>query len=77
MTVFVFANGDIERTEWIRPLLPQAAFIIAADGGTRHLFALQTPPDLVIGDMDSIPPQVMAWLQSTPAQADHPSNGQR
>ncbi|MBP6469463.1 MAG: thiamine diphosphokinase [Chloroflexi bacterium] len=74
MTVFVFANGDIERTEWIRPLLSQAAFIIAADGGTRHLFALQMPPDLVIGDMDSISPEVMAWLQNTPAQLiTHPT----
>ena len=74
MTVFVFANGDIERTEWIRPLLPQAAFIIAADGGTRHLFALQMPADLVIGDMDSISPEVMAWLQSTPAHLiTHPT----
>ena len=74
MTVFVFANGDLERTEWIRPLLPQATFVIAADGGTRHLFALQRPPDVVIGDMDSVPPPVMAWLHTTPARLiTHPT----
>jgi len=68
MTVFVFANGDIERTAWIRPLLSQATYIIAADGGTRHLFALQQPPDVVIGDMDSLPPDARAWLETTPAR---------
>lgn len=74
MTIFVFANGDVERTEWIRPLLPQAAFIIAADGGTRHLFALRQPPDVVIGDMDSVPPEVMAWLKNTAARLiTHPA----
>lgn len=74
MTVFVFANGDIARLAWIRPLFPQASFIIAADGGTRHLFALRQPPDVVIGDMDSVPPEALAWLQATSArQITHPA----
>ena len=55
MAIFVFANGIIEDVEWIRPYLPQATAIIAADGGTRHLWALDRPPDVVIGDMDSLP----------------------
>ncbi|MBK8984618.1 MAG: thiamine diphosphokinase [Chloroflexi bacterium] len=74
MTIFIFANGDMARTEWIRLLLPQASFIIAADGGARYLFALQTPPDVVIGDMDSVSPEVLAWLHTTPARLiTHPT----
>ncbi|MCB8982541.1 MAG: thiamine diphosphokinase [Ardenticatenaceae bacterium] len=74
MTIFVFANGDIARTEWIRPLLPHASFIIAADGGTRHLMAVQHPPDVVVGDMDSLPPEVADWLHTTPARLiTHPA----
>ncbi len=65
MTIFVFANGEVERTEWIRPLLPHASVIIAADGGTRHLFALAQPPDVVVGDMDSLPSEMLDWLETT------------
>ncbi len=62
MTTFIFANGDMTATEWLRPLLPQASHIIAADGGTRHLYALNHLPDVVIGDMDSLPDAMRGWL---------------
>lgn len=65
MTIFVFANGEIAGYEWLRPLLPQASFIIAADGGARHLYALERPPDLIIGDMDSLSPELEGWLAET------------
>lgn len=64
MAVLVFANGVIEDVGWIRPYLPQATAIIAADGGTRHLRALGQPPEVVVGDMDSLPDEARAWLES-------------
>lgn len=73
MTVFVFANGEIEGDEWLRPLLPQASLIIAADGGTRHLFALGRLPDVLIGDMDSVSPELEAWLAETAVSRIHHS----
>lgn len=65
MAVFIFANGEIATYGWLRPLLPQASQIIAADGGARHLHALNHPPDLLIGDMDSLSPELEAWLTET------------
>ena len=56
MTTLIFANGDMDgAADWIEPYLEEAATIIAADGGARHLRALGRWPDVVIGDLDSFP----------------------
>lgn len=65
MAVFIFANGEIDDTAWIAPHLAQATAVIAADGGARHLLALHRPPDVVIGDMDSLGETARAWLLSS------------
>lgn len=64
MRILIFANGILDDVEWIRPFFDDASLVIAADGGSRHLFRLQKQPDLVIGDMDSVPAEVLAWLQA-------------
>lgn len=64
MTVLLFANGEIDQVEWIRPFLAAATAIIAADGGTRHLYRLGVYPDVIIGDMDSLPENVKNWLET-------------
>jgi thiamine pyrophosphokinase len=61
MTVLIFANGDIPEVEWIRPYLSASSFVIAADGGSRHLLRLDSPPDVLIGDLDSLPSEAQAW----------------
>ena len=63
MTVLIFANGEIEELEWIRPFLANATAVIAADGGTHHLMRLDHLPDLVIGDMDSLSVAAREWLE--------------
>ena len=62
MTTLVFANGDLEEVNWIRPYLAAATAVIAADGGSRHLWRLNYLPQVVIGDLDSLPNQVKEWL---------------
>ncbi len=68
MAIFIFANGDIEDVEWIRPLLPQASKTIAANGGSQHLFALNHPPDVIIGDLDSLVGEVREWAETAVSQ---------
>lgn len=66
MRVLIFANGDVAEVGWIRPYLQTRLspppLIIAANGGTRHLWALGVCPHLLIGDADSLPPALMEWL---------------
>ncbi|MCZ7665805.1 MAG: thiamine diphosphokinase [Chloroflexi bacterium] len=64
MSILIFANGVMVDVEWTRPFFDHASLVIAADGGSRHLHRLQRQPDLVIGDMDSVPADVLAWLEA-------------
>lgn len=62
MPLLIFANGVMDEVEWVRPYLAQATAVWAADGGSQHLYKLHHLPDRVIGDMDSLPPEVQSWL---------------
>ena len=55
--VIIFANGELPDLNKARSILPNADYVICADGGTRHALALGIQPDLIIGDMDSADPQ--------------------
>lgn len=58
MSVLIFANGELDEVEWIRPYLAQATVVIAADGGARYVQRLGRPPDVIIGDLDSLPEEL-------------------
>ncbi|MCB8945123.1 MAG: thiamine diphosphokinase [Ardenticatenaceae bacterium] len=68
MSTLIFANGDLEQGMWLQPYLAQATRLIAADGGSRHLYLLNRPPDVIIGDLDSVTEEVRQWLQTAAAQ---------
>lgn len=52
MTALIVGNGEV--SEKIKPLLPENAYVICADGGFRHMDKLGLTPDIVIGDMGSV-----------------------
>ena len=54
----IFANGKIEDLSWVESYLETAAPVIAADGGVRHLLALGKRPDILVGDLDSLPAEL-------------------
>jgi thiamine pyrophosphokinase len=64
VAVLVFANGDLESVAWVQPYLREASAIIAADGGAAHVLQAGFRPDLVIGDLDSFPPDQRAPLEA-------------
>ena len=63
MSVLLFANGDLEAHEWLVPYVEAASAIIAADGGLRHLLALGVRPQVLVGDLDSLPERVQDNLE--------------
>lgn len=59
--VFVIAGGPLGNHDFFRT---QAArfcpcVLVCADGGARHLKSLGMTPQVIIGDMDSLPPETL------------------
>ncbi len=48
---WIFGSGPIYDYSFYN--IPEGAFIIAADGGLKHLSALELRPDIILGDFDS------------------------
>lgn len=59
MKVLVVAGGDLGNLDYIKKNSLDWDFIICADGGARHLEILGLNPNLLVGDFDSISPQLL------------------
>ena len=55
MRIIIFANGNLPNLEKARQLIRPDDFILCADGGTRQALALGLTPNVIVGDMDSLP----------------------
>jgi len=53
--IIIFANGDIPALDKVRALIRDTDTILCADGGTRHALAMGLTPNIIVGDMDSLP----------------------
>lgn len=56
----IMVNGEFEPTERLQGMLQQADLLVAVDGGLNHLVYLDLLPHLIIGDFDSIRPELLA-----------------
>ena len=52
-SVLLVANGEIFSYPFLKTMYVDYDYLIAIDGGARHLFEIELEPDFVIGDMDS------------------------
>jgi thiamine pyrophosphokinase len=61
----IFANGRLERPSHFLKELSESDFIIAADGGAYHCNSLGIIPDVIIGDFDSLDPEILSDFKRT------------
>jgi thiamine pyrophosphokinase len=73
MWCVIFAGVPVRPTAGLRARLAGAARVLAADGGANSALACGLPPDLVVGDLDSIAAETLAALRAagTPLE-EHP-----
>lgn len=62
----LFANGEAGRLERLN--LQTSDYLVAVDGGLRHLIALNHTPHLLIGDLDSVDDQLLPDLEAQGVQ---------
>lgn len=60
----IVANGDLNGNARLRELWQGADIRIAADGGAKNArLHLERPPDVLVGDFDSLDAETAAWLE--------------
>jgi thiamine pyrophosphokinase len=62
--ISIFANGPLPSPERIASIVDPADFLIAADGGLRHLSILGLTPQMLVGDLDSADPGLVQTLKN-------------
>ncbi|NPA90059.1 MAG: thiamine diphosphokinase [Chloroflexi bacterium] len=65
--VVIFTNGECDPPEEVHRWL-EGRWVLCADGGTLHALALGLHPDVVIGDLDSLPEAVRDRLEAAGTQ---------
>lgn len=63
MRVLIVSNGSIGNYHFYKKILKEADFIICADGGAKHLFNLNTIPNIIVGDLDSISNEIKTYYK--------------
>ena len=75
MRAVIFVNGLVDDYTPLARWLRTDDFLIGADGGTLHCLALGRQPHVVVGDLDSLEPALVARLadQGVRLSATRPS----
>jgi len=68
MQAVVFANGTLHLPPQWQEMVAQADLIVAADGGGHHCLRLGVKPQVLIGDLDSLPAPEVARLAAQGTQ---------
>ena len=71
MKAVILAGGTAEATDDLKRACQSASLVVAADSGLRHAAALELSPDIIVGDFDSVPNDVLALYPDLP-RLEHP-----
>jgi thiamine pyrophosphokinase len=63
MFTLIFANGVLNHSSELVALEQQADLLLAVDGGANHCLRFGFTPDILLGDLDSIGPDILATYQ--------------
>lgn len=63
MEVLIILNGDLNNLGFFKNLITEATYVICADGAARYLISMDITPDLLVGDLDSIAKEDLAWMK--------------
>src|SRR3972149_9880295 len=78
MKAVVVLSGIVEDGPRGRAAMQEAALIVAADGGAVRLQALGAVPHILIGDLDSVSPELAAKLEGSGVKVvRHPARKDR
>ena len=61
--IIIFANGILEQPERLKAQLRASDRVFCADGGTTHALDLGLMPEIIVGDLDSLSPDVAAQME--------------
>lgn len=65
-TIAIIADGQIDSLEILKPLILRHQRIVAVDGGLAYCKKLALQPDLIVGDFDSCPPDLLEQYEDVP-----------
>lgn len=68
MKALIIASGTISDYNLLNSLVQEHNFILCADGGLNHLMQINTIPNLVIGDLDSISKESLDYIKQNNIQ---------
>lgn len=73
MRAVIFANGVLSDPDAVRRELQDGDLLIAADGGSAHCLTLGVAPAAVVGDLDSLTPELERRMAELDAEfVPHP-----
>jgi adenosine deaminase len=63
--VGIICNGEIELSQTLKDRFGKCLYRIGVDGGLNHCYKLEVNPDWIVGDFDSVEPEILQYYQTS------------